>query len=77
MSEWLSDWYEGVHSSVYDFVWWSAVGLVVIFTYFGIRIFLSERTNEGEYEDGVHENEELSRIHFARCSSIRGSLSSK
>ncbi len=51
MSEWLSDWYGGVHSSVYDFVWWSAVGLVVVFTYFGIKIFLSERTNEGEYED--------------------------
>ena len=51
MSEWLSDWYEGVHSSVYDFVWWSAVGLVVIFTYFGIKIFLSERMNAVEYED--------------------------
>ena len=51
MSEWLSDWYEGVHRSVYDFVWWSAVGLVVVFIYFGIKIFLSERTSGGEYED--------------------------
>ena len=51
MSKWLSDWYEGVHSSVYDFVWWSAVGLIVVFIYFGIKIFLSERASEGEYDN--------------------------
>ncbi len=43
MSDRLSDWYERLHSSVYDFVWWSAAGLVVVINYYGIRIFLSER----------------------------------
>lgn len=46
MSEWLSDWYERVHSSVYDFVWWSAVGLVVVFIYYGIKVFLGERARD-------------------------------
>ena len=51
MSDWLSDWYEGVHSSTYDLVWWSAVGLIVVFIYYGIRIFLSDRARKDEYDN--------------------------
>ena len=51
MSDWLSDWYEGVHSSAYDLVWWTAVGLIVVVIYYGIRIFLSDRASKDEYNN--------------------------